>query len=50
MDKIKSFEEFTINEKGSALGFLGGILTGDINIFDNPTTATAPDAGVDTAG
>jgi len=50
MDKIKSFKEFTINEKGSALGFLGGILTGDINIFDNPTTSTAPDAGVDTAG
>jgi hypothetical protein len=50
MDKIKSFEEFVLNEKGSALGLLGGILTGDINIFDNPTTSTAPDAGVDTAG
>lgn len=50
MDKIKSFEEFVINEKGSALGFLGGILTGNINIFDNPTTATAPDAGADTVG
>jgi hypothetical protein len=47
MDKIKSFEEFVLNEKGSALGLLGGILTGDINIFDNPT---APDAGADTAG
>jgi hypothetical protein len=36
MDKIKSFKEFTLNEKGSALGFLGGILTGNIDIFDKP--------------
>ena len=29
MDKIKSFEEFTLNEKGSALGLLGSVLTGN---------------------
>lgn len=32
MDKIKSFEEFTLNEKGSALGLLGSVLTGNINL------------------
>jgi hypothetical protein len=36
MDKIKSFEEFTLNEEGSALKFLGGILKGDIDIFSKP--------------
>ena len=40
MDKIKSFEEFTLNEKGSALGLLGGMLAGDISIFDKPETET----------
>jgi hypothetical protein len=30
MDKIKSFEEFVLNEEGSALKFLGGILNGSI--------------------
>ena len=29
MDKIKSFEEFTLNEKGSALDLLGSVLTGN---------------------
>ncbi|MSP69684.1 MAG: hypothetical protein EXR20_05375 [Bacteroidetes bacterium] len=29
MDKIKSFEEFTLNEKGSALNLLGSVLTGN---------------------
>jgi hypothetical protein len=53
MDKIKSFEEFAINEKGSALSFLGGILTGDINIFGSAgvsgTTPTSP-TGISTIG
>ena len=55
MDKIKSFEEFTLNEKGSALGLLGGILTGNIDIFDKPeaettaTTATS-NSGIETIG
>jgi len=33
MNRIKSFEEFVINEAGSALGLLGGILKGNLNIF-----------------
>ena len=55
MDKIKSFEEFTLNEKGSALGLLGGMLAGDISIFDKPetettaTTATS-NSGIETIG
>jgi len=36
MDKIKSFEEFVLNEEGSALKFLGGILNGSIDIFSKP--------------
>lgn len=36
MDKIKSFEEFVLNEEGSALRFLGGILNGSIDIFSKP--------------
>ena len=36
MDKIKSFEEFALNEEGSALKFLGGILNGSIDIFSKP--------------
>ena len=36
MDKIKSFEEFVLNEEGSALKFLGGILNGSIDIFNKP--------------
>ena len=36
MDKIKSFEEFALNEEGSALKFLGGILNGSIDIFRKP--------------
>jgi hypothetical protein len=59
MDKIKSFEEFTLNEKGSALGLLGGMLAGDISIFDKPetettattaTTATTSNSGIETIG
>jgi len=55
MDRIKSFEEFTLNEGGSALGLLGGMLSGDISIFDKPgtettaTTATS-NSGIETIG
>jgi len=55
MDKIKSFKEFTLNEGGSALGLLGGMLAGDISIFDKPgtettaTTATS-NSGIETIG
>ena len=36
MGNIKSFEEFVLNEGGSALGLLGGILSGNIDIFSKP--------------
>lgn len=51
MDKIKSFEEFTINEKGSALGFLGDILTGGVDIFGKSDSSdNASNTEVGTAG
>lgn len=53
MERIKSFEEFVINEEGSALGLLGNILKGNINIFgndDDDGPADTPSSGVDTSG
>jgi len=51
MDKIKSFEEFTLNEKGSALGFLGDILTGGVDIFGKTDSSdNASNTEVGTAG
>jgi hypothetical protein len=64
MERIKSFEEFVINEEGSALGLLGNILKGNINIFggddanddgplDTPSSGgeiTSSGSGVETIG
>lgn len=54
MERIKSFEEFVINEAGSALGLLGNILKGNINIFGDDANddgpADTPSSGAGTSG
>lgn len=53
MERIKSFKEFVINEEGSALGLLGNILKGNINIFgndDDDGPADTPSSGGNISG
>jgi hypothetical protein len=54
MERIKSFDEFVINEAGSALGLLGNILKGNINIFGDDANddgpADTPSSGAGTSG
>jgi len=54
MERIKSFDEFVINEAGSALGLLGNILKGNINIFGDDANddgpADTPSSGASTSG